>query len=137
MSQVGINRVNRVVLVVLIFCCFTAYNIFCSKCSLLESSMILYCLNHLTNLWTFVCPFYMMLTEFFENLKVVSFDFSMIKNIIAPSFLSNLQIKLIWFIFQTISFNTCCIQLNCTLALQHLNFLHCWLIHYWSMICNQ
>ena len=38
----------------------------------------------------------MMLTEFCENSKVVSSDFSMMKNIVAPSSLSSLSIKLIY-----------------------------------------
>ena len=35
------------------------------------------------------------MTEFCEKLKVVSSDFSIIKNIAAPSFLSSFPIKLI------------------------------------------
>ena len=37
----------------------------------------------------------MMLTEFCEKLKVVSSDFSMIKNIVAPLSSSSLPVKLI------------------------------------------
>ena len=56
-----------------------------------------YCLNHLTSLRFFVFPFYMILTEFCENSKVVSSDFSMVKNIVAL-LSSSMPIKSIyWF----------------------------------------
>ena len=38
----------------------------------------------------------MIVTEFCEKLRVVSSDFSMIKNIIVPSVFESLPIKLIW-----------------------------------------
>ena len=37
----------------------------------------------------------MIVTEFCEKLKVVSSDFSMMKNIVAPVFLESLPVKLI------------------------------------------
>ena len=40
--------------------------------------------NCLTNLQLFEFPFYVMFTEFYKNSKVVSSDFSMMKNITAP-----------------------------------------------------
>ena len=40
-------------------------------------------------------PFYMMLTEFFEKLKVFSSDFSMMKDIAAALSSSSLQITLL------------------------------------------
>ena len=38
---------------------------------------------------------YMVVAEFCEKLKVVSFDFSMMKNIVAPVFLESFPMKLI------------------------------------------
>ena len=42
-----------------------------------------------------VCIIYMVVTEFCEKLKVVSFDFSIMKNIVAPLALSSFPVKLI------------------------------------------
>ena len=42
-----------------------------------------------------VSVFYMIVAEFRKKLKVVSSDFSMIKNIVAPSVFESLPIKLI------------------------------------------
>ena len=56
----------------------------------------------------FVFPFYMTLTEFCKKLKVVSFDFSMMKNIVAPLSSSSLPIKLIYY-FKSGFFNSVCL----------------------------
>ena len=50
----------------------------------------------------------MMLTDFFEKLKVVSADFSMMKNIVAPSLSLSLPIKLIC-CFRSGFFNSVCL----------------------------
>ena len=49
------------------------------------------------NKFTIFCVsiIYMIVAEFCEKLKVVSSDFSMMKNIVAPVFLRNFPIKLI------------------------------------------
>ena len=52
----------------------------------------------------------MMLTEFCGKLKVISSDFSMIKNIVAPSSLSSLPIKLICYLSSGFSSSICLLK---------------------------
>ena len=49
-------------------------------------------------------------TAFCENSKVVSSDFSMMNNIVAPSFLSNLPMKLIFYFKSGFSNSFCLLK---------------------------
>ena len=59
----------------------------------------------------------MMLTEFCENLKVVSSDFSVMENTVAPSSLSNLPINIIS-CFKSGFFNSICLLKSIAISLQ-------------------
>ena len=95
-------KFDRIVFVVSISCCLTVHDIPIFAANL-DSSL----LQSLKNLWSFLFPFYIILTALCEKLKVVSSVFSRKKNIVAPSFLSSLPIKLIYFIVSASSNSIC------------------------------
>ena len=61
-------------------------------------------------------PFYMMLTKFCEKLKVISSNFSIIKNVVAPLSSSILPMKLIC-PFKSGFFNPVCLVKSITIRL--------------------
>ena len=83
----------------------TLYRFYHGKhATFLLKNLIIHYQSRFLGLRSFGFPFYMvriiklnqaMVTTFYEYSKVVSSDFSMIKNIVAPSYLSSLPIKLI------------------------------------------
>ena len=65
------------------------------------------------NLESFVSIIYMIVTEFCKKLRVVSSDFPMTKNIVAPRLAKNLPIKLI----SCGSFNLVCLLKSIAISL--------------------